>query len=82
MTLIGKIFACLVGQCHPTKRHGIIFWMIFCRSIEQTCKLYEYYESMLGEESGYYLPGATINPTNRIFGMYHSNCLLCEEISF
>ena len=41
-----------------------------------------YYESMLGEESGYYLPGATINPTNCIFGMYHSNCLLCEEISF
>ena len=47
--------------------------IFFCRSIEQTCKLYEYYESMLGEESGYYPPGAAINPTNRIFAMYHSN---------
>ena len=28
---------------------------------------------MLGEESAYYPPGAAINPTNRIFAMYHSN---------
>ena len=28
---------------------------------------------MLGEKSGYYPPGAAINPTNRIFAMYYSN---------
>lgn len=47
--------------------------IFFCRNIEHTCKLYDYYESVLGEEHGYYPPGAAIDPTNRVFAMYHSN---------
>ena len=49
------------------------FSFVETSNIHCTCKLYDYYESMLGEENGYYPPGAAIDPTNRVFAMYHSN---------
>lgn len=45
--------------------------VIFCRSIEMACTLYEYYEDGLGDCAYHDLQGGLI-PSNRVFAMYHS----------
>ena len=45
--------------------------VIFCRSIDMACTLYEYYEDGLGD-CAYSNPQSGPAPSNRIFAMYHS----------
>ena len=46
--------------------------IIYCRSIETACQLYEYYDELL-EESAYHDPNGNLVPSNRIIAMFHSD---------
>ena len=46
--------------------------IIYCRSIEMACQLYEYYDELL-EESAYHDPNGNLVPSNRIIAMFHSD---------
>ena len=45
--------------------------MFFCRMIEMACRLYEYYDDVLGSRA-YFDPKGKLAPSDRIIVMYHS----------
>ena len=54
--------------------------IIYCRSIEMACRLYEHYDEML-EDSGYNDPKGNLVPSNRIIAMFHSDSALSVKTS-
>ena len=45
--------------------------MFFCRTIEMACRLYEFYDDVLGP-CAYFDPKGNLVPSNRMIAMYHS----------
>lgn len=45
--------------------------VFFCHTIEMACRLYEYYDDVLGARA-YFDPNGKLVPSNRIIAMYHS----------